>query len=384
MTLSPHFDTPRWARWGALATLAGAAAALIVGGVGVSAASAAETSAAPSALVAGEQTAPSTTGWVRLAHLSPDTTAVDVQLSALAGGTVVTSLKDIGYGAVSSYMALPAGTYVVAMVPSGGAFASPVISATISVVAGEPQTVAAYGKNASLATAVFQDDLAAPGAGQSRVRVVQASTIVPTVNVSTSTGTAIASNAKEGTATTYANVPAGQWKLSLTSPTVTSSADVNLVAGSVSTLFVLDDASGGLALKAVLDSSSVGDLPTGGIQTGAGGTATQHIGTTATPTETAADSTTSASDTTRRAIDEVTGWAFLAAGLVAVLLIRRRDARSSAQQGSDGRNGRPGGAHPGGDGSPVASTTAVPRTGASSPRHAAPPLEPRGTLTRTR
>ncbi|PPF80740.1 hypothetical protein C5B96_10660 [Subtercola sp. Z020] len=257
----------------AAAMVVGAAAAgLLVGSLGVAAASAAEvTSPSVPATVS--------TGWLRLAHLSPDTKAVDIRLSALSGGSIVTSLSDIGYGAVSAYMALDPGTYVVAMAPTGSDFAAPVIQASVTVVAGQPLTVAAYGKNADLQAAIYHDDLSTPGTGQARVRVVQASTIVPTVSVATSTGLPIASTVAQGSATDYASVPTGPWTLDLTGGTVSSTAQVQLDPGSVSTLFVLDDASGGLALKAVLDSASAGDLPAGGIQTGGGATATQHVST---------------------------------------------------------------------------------------------------------
>src|SRR5690349_11366643 len=64
-------------------------------------------------------TVASETGWLRLGHLSPDTRAVDVRVSALSGGTVVFSLSDVGYGDVSAYTALPQGEYAISMVAAG-------------------------------------------------------------------------------------------------------------------------------------------------------------------------------------------------------------------------------------------------------------------------
>jgi hypothetical protein len=239
----------------------------------------AQASLAPSAFVA-PAAAPAATansGWIRLAHLSPDTKAVDIQLTALAGGAIVKSLKDVTYGQVSEYMALPQGTYVVAMVPAGGDMSHPMIQTSISVKQGQPMTVAALGKNANLKTVIFADDLTTPTDGQTRIRVIQASTTVPSVNISTTRGTIIASDAKKGTATGYASVPAGAWSLDLTSNKMTSTAQVNLKAGSVSSLFVLDNASGGVTIKSIIDASSVGGtLPPGGIQTGGGATA-HHV-----------------------------------------------------------------------------------------------------------
>ncbi|MFF0909573.1 DUF4397 domain-containing protein [Microbacterium enclense] len=213
-------------------------------------------------------------GWARVAHLSPDTKSVDVQMTALSGGAVVYELDDVAYGAVSDYIPLAEGTYVVSMVPSDAADdAEPVVQQSIDVAEGEPVTVAAYGRNAELRTTVFEDDLSAPDEGQARVRVVQASTVEPTVDVDTAEGRAIARDVPTGTATDYAAVPAGSWDLELTGADESGSSAVDLPAGSVSTLFVLDDAAGALTARAVTDSATLADMPVGGIHTGGGGTA---------------------------------------------------------------------------------------------------------------
>ncbi|MWV49616.1 DUF4397 domain-containing protein [Rathayibacter sp. VKM Ac-2803] len=214
------------------------------------------------------------TGWVRVAHLSPDTKSVDVTLTALAGGGAAFELDNVAYGAVSPYWTLQPGTYVVSMVPSDAPDGSaPVIQQSVDVSAGTPLTVAALGRNAVLSTTVFTDDLTAPADGQARVRVIQASTTASQVDVVTTTGAILASDAQQGTATPYKNVPAGPWSLDLSTTSATAKADLDLAPGSVASLFVLDDATGGLVVSPVLDSAAVGDLPTGGIQTGGGATA---------------------------------------------------------------------------------------------------------------
>jgi hypothetical protein len=213
-------------------------------------------------------------GWARVAHLSPDTKSVDVQMTALAGGAVVYELEDVAYGAVSEYIPLAEGTYIVSMVPSDAADdAEPVVRQSVDVGAGDPVTVAAYGRNADLQTTVFQDDLTAPADGEARVRVVQASTVEPTVDVDTADGQPIARDVPTGSATGYASVAAGEWDLELTGADDVSSSAVELPAGSVSTLFVLDTASGALTAQAITDSATLADMPVGGINTGGGGTA---------------------------------------------------------------------------------------------------------------
>ncbi len=216
-------------------------------------------------------------GWVRVGHLSPDTKAVDVTLTSLAGGQVVYKLDDVTYGQVSPYRELPDGTYAVAMRASGAsASAKPVVSASITVATGKPITVVAYGKNDALKTTVFQDDLTKPAAGDARIRLVQAATVSKSVSIETSTGTPIATNAPFGSASGYASVKAGTWHVDLTgkSKKVTSSATVSLASGSITTLFVLDNASGGITITPVVDSAATTTTPVGGVQTGGGYEAT--------------------------------------------------------------------------------------------------------------
>lgn len=259
-TTIPTSSRRRLRTWTALA----AAAALPI--LGVAAAPAA--SAAPA----------ETRGWARVAHLSPDTKSVDVQMTALAGGDVVYELDDVAYGAVSDYIPLAEGTYVVSMVPSDAAEGTePVVEQSVQVTDGDPLTVAAYGANADLQTVVFDDDLSAPASGESRVRVVQASTTEPVVSVETAEGDPIAENVPSGSATDYASVDAGGWNLDLIGADATSTTDVKLASGSVTTLFVLDTSSGALTAKAVTDSATLADVPVGGIETGGGATAPGRI-----------------------------------------------------------------------------------------------------------
>ena len=65
-------------------------------------------------LTSGPAVAAGPVGYVRLAHLSPDTPDVDVYLSAVSGGTAQ-RFPGVGYGTVSTYLSVPVGTYAVAM-----------------------------------------------------------------------------------------------------------------------------------------------------------------------------------------------------------------------------------------------------------------------------
>lgn len=210
-------------------------------------------------------------GWLRLGHLSPDTKSVDVRVSALSGGSTVFELNGVKYGDVSTYQSLPAGSYTVSMVPAGSSGSGvPVITQTVSIDADTATTVAAYGPTADLQVRAFEDDLTEPGSGAARIRLIQASTITSEVDVTTTTGAAIAEGAKAGSATGYAEIPAGDWTLDLEGKGVSDTAEVSVAPGSVTTLFVLDTSNGGLTILPVLDSASVGAAPDGGVDTGGG------------------------------------------------------------------------------------------------------------------
>src|SRR4051812_44182081 len=143
-------------------------------------------------------TASSSTGWVRLGHLSPDTKAVDITLTSLSGGTVLYKLSEVAYGDVSPYMKLAAGTYTLSMVPAGmPATTTPVLKGAISVDDGKAATMVAVGLNKDLSTRLIPDDLSTAGS-EAKVRVVQVSVKHPTVTVEAG-GTRLASGAKFGT-----------------------------------------------------------------------------------------------------------------------------------------------------------------------------------------
>ncbi|AXL11827.1 DUF4397 domain-containing protein [Microbacterium foliorum] len=248
----------------AMATGATALLMLVAAPLSSTAATTAESAAVPAA-TSGQA------GWLRLGHLSPDTKSVDVRVSAVSGGSTLFELDGVGYGDVSDYRELPAGSYTVSMVPAGASGSSvPVISETVTIESGTATTVAAYGQTDDLQVRAFDDDLTEPATGAARIRLIQASTLTPEVDVTTTQGDAIARDAKAGSATGYAEIPAGDWTLDLKGKGVADTAEVSVSPGSVTTLFVLDTSDGGLTILPVLDSSSVGDVPDGGVDTGGG------------------------------------------------------------------------------------------------------------------
>ena len=214
-------------------------------------------------------------GLLRLAHLSPDTPAVDVYVDSVADpgdGTALLTVPGVGYGTISDYQDVPQGVYTVSMRQAGADPATPpVLSTTVQVGTDSARTVAGVGRFADLGLAVIEDDLTRPPSGQARVRVVATAATAPTLDASVggaelATGLAFA----EAGDTT---VPAGTGGLRVTVAGEPTELPLDLAPGSVYSLFVLDRPEGGLTVRTVLDAAGAGVVPTGGVETGAGGTA---------------------------------------------------------------------------------------------------------------
>jgi hypothetical protein len=217
-------------------------------------------------------------GYVRLAHLSPDTPAVDVYLSSVSGAIPQQKFDAVGYGTVSQYLPLPPGTYAVAMRKKGDpSSAAPVLSTQATVEEGKAYTVAGTGKFADLGLRVIVDDLGLPAAGKAKVRVIQASVKQPVLDVSMASGTKIADGVQFATTTSYQTCEPGRWTVRLSQPGAAGAATTvtaPLKAGAVYSLIILDG-SGGLTAQLRTDAASNG-IPAGGVDTGAGGTAGEH------------------------------------------------------------------------------------------------------------
>lgn len=216
-------------------------------------------------------------GFVRLAHLSPNTQAVDVYLYSFGNSAAQLVLRHVTYGTVSPFEQVAAGEYTVAMRAAGAAASTkPVLSTTLNVTAGDAYTVAGMGPESGLRLTVFDDPLTTPS-GDALVQVIEASLNVSAVSVtagstSLTTGT---SGLPFGKATGFVAVPAGTWAVQATSRTNTPgqvTQQLTLAAGTVHTLVVLDE-SGGLGIDNLLDAAGSTVAPASGVQTGFGGAA---------------------------------------------------------------------------------------------------------------
>jgi hypothetical protein len=244
-----------------------------------SAAAVAAATAGPGAAASGSagsgtaafRTAASRTAWIRLAHLSPDTPAVDVYLYSFGNPDARIVLHHVAYGDISGYLPVPGGAYSVAMRAAGASATSPpVLSSSARVSSGSAYTVLAVGPRPSLRLRIFHDDLSTPK-GRALVRVVQASMKYRHVTVSWG-GATIARTLAFASVTSYRPVAPGTETVTVTAGRGAAKSAVTLTAGSIHTLVVLDG-TGGLEVATLDDADGSSRLPVGGAQTGFGGTA---------------------------------------------------------------------------------------------------------------
>jgi len=225
----------------------------------------------PAAAAAHASSATTGTGWIRLAHLSPNTPAVDVYLYSFGNSNAQIVLHHVAYGTVSPYEAVSAGDYSVAMRAAGASASSqPVLSTSVTIDADHAYTVAGMGPESGLRLQVMDDDLTTPP-GKALVRVIQASLKQQTVKV-TCGGQAIVPKASFASVSSYQAIPAGTWTMAAIGSGGTATRSVTLAAGTVHTLVVLDGANG-LEMISLEDAAGAGKPPLGGAATGFGGTA---------------------------------------------------------------------------------------------------------------
>jgi hypothetical protein len=221
--------------------------------------------------VASAAPAASGSGWIRLAHLSPNTPAVDVYLYSFGNPSAMTVLKHVAYGTVSPYMKVASGEYTVAMRGAGAASGSaPVLSTSIQVKPGGAYTVAGLGPASGLRLQVLSDRLTAPP-GQSLFRVIQASLREHQVTV-TANGKVLAQNLTFSMVSSYENAALGKCALHAAGGSEQASQNLMLSADTIHTLVVLDGASG-LKIDDLQDAAGSAVMPEGGAGTGLGGTA---------------------------------------------------------------------------------------------------------------
>ena len=211
-------------------------------------------------------------GWIRLAHLSPNTPPVDVYLYSFGNSHAMIVLHHVAYGTVSPYEKVAAGEYTVAMRGSGASPSSqPVLSTSVQITAGGAYTVAGMGPAKGLRLQVIPDRLTTPP-GKSLVRVIQASLRYQKITVDANHRT-LAKSLIFAHVTDYVSTPPGSFDVHFAGMGAKGSANVALAAGTIHTLVVLDASHNGLQIANLEDAAGSAVMPVGGANTGLGGTA---------------------------------------------------------------------------------------------------------------
>ena len=223
---------------------------------------------------------PAMDGWIRLAHLSPNTPAVDVYLYSFGNSHARVVLHHVAYGTVASYMKVAQGEYTVAMRPAGASAGSaPVLSTTVHVLADNAYTVAGMGPETGIRLQILRDRLHTPK-GKILVRVIQASLRQHLVTV-TAGKEMLASKLAFGQLSSYRAANPGTWTFRAAGESQHTSQAIKLVPNCIHTIVILDSA-GHLKIDDLLDSAGTMQMPMGGVEAGLGGTAS-HPGALATP-----------------------------------------------------------------------------------------------------
>lgn len=209
-----------------------------------------------------------------MVHLSPDTPAVDVALAPVpaagpavdAGADVATSLD---YGDVGDYRDLPPGAYAVSVRPAGTPRGTPpALSARIEVPAGGARTLALSGSFADLAVTALTDDAVPPGDDTARVRVLAAAATAPAVTVDLVGGPRLAAGLPFAAESGYTAVAAGPATVRVTTEGAATKVPVDLAAGSVVSLLVLERPEGGVTVRAGVDAVAPAAIPVGAVEAG--------------------------------------------------------------------------------------------------------------------
>jgi hypothetical protein len=212
-------------------------------------------------------------GWIRLAHLSPDTPKVDVYVSSFGNDDDPTVLRSVGYGMFSPYQRVPAGSYTIAMRLEGAPATEPaVLSTTVEINADSAATVAGMGRNTDLELVTLTDDLEPPGTNKSKVRVIHAALTAPVVNTVELAGSPVATDLSFAQFTDYDAVAAGNTTVEVNAGSATAEQSLDLSAGATYTV-VVRDLETGLGVLPIQDFAAANQIPTGGVDAGLGGSA---------------------------------------------------------------------------------------------------------------
>ena len=223
------------------------------------------------------------TGFVGLGNLSSSPSPVDIYLYSSGDSSPQVVDRDVAYGTVLPYRQVNAGDYSVKVRTAGSsATSNPAWSVSLTVKAGGTYTVVPLRTSAEQGSLKVIDNNLTTPKGKSLVRVIQADLNLKTMTFHCSCAPGapgnITTDAAPGSVSPQAPIPTGTWTMSATAPTGTASLPVTLTAGTVHTEIVIAAPGGGIQIVNLTDAAGAGQAPTGGVDTGFGGTAPHGAG----------------------------------------------------------------------------------------------------------
>lgn len=181
---------------------------------------------------------------VRVLHASPDAPAVDV---AVNDGFTPPAIEDLGFGMLTPYTALPAGTQNFKVVPAN-TLTPVVIDADVPLVDGMSYTVAAIdflGAGTTLTPYLIEDTGTTPAAGNAALRIHHLSPDAGVVDVDAVGVGTLAGGVGYASSTGYIEVPAGTYDIEINGASYTVPFDdVMVSAGVVYDIFAIGSALG--------------------------------------------------------------------------------------------------------------------------------------------
>jgi sortase (surface protein transpeptidase) len=233
--------------------------------------------------VAAASTPSAAQGWIRFGHFAYGVSAVSVSLD---GKTID---ANAGFEAVTPYQSVTAGHHELTVTELHAP--GTVVQTAVTVGAGAAITVAGVDGPKGMIVDWFTDNLAPAPSGDAKVRFIDAVAADSSLNASlsdpklasagasttASVGPIVIDGATYGSASPYANVPAGSYNVDVSKPggaAVVMGTSWPVTAGTVASLVVLQDGTSS-TLEVLVDAAQAGQLPSGGMATGYGGAAKQ-------------------------------------------------------------------------------------------------------------
>jgi hypothetical protein len=211
---------------------------------------------------------------VRVAHFAPGLLVGDVYVVYVNGRQ---RLKGVPFKTVSDYFKVQPGTFRLEVRKRNApADSPPVVSATTTVRAGKVYTMAVFGQLTSVKAVVIEDDVSRPASRKAKVRLIQAIPGEQAVDLAAG-GEVLVADASSPTASAYQEVAAGRVRVEVrkagSGEALVPARRLLLPSGSVSSLVVVGGIGEKVELLDVRDAAGSSAVLSGGVATGAGGTA---------------------------------------------------------------------------------------------------------------